>query len=161
MDISQVLNTKGGVAASAEFQQHLGENSHRLSDTGSERGMSPHMSDHISKYAVHQPLHSLSNMPHAPFQHMAHMQHMQNMAQLQPSSFPVGARSENGYVQPKTEDHSMVNQNATSTGPVETPVQVKAFACTTCSKGFARRSDLARHGKKGLYLASEDVADRP
>ena len=23
---------------------------------------------------------------------------------------------------------------------------VKAFACTTCGKGFARRSDLARHG---------------
>ena len=27
---------------------------------------------------------------------------------------------------------------------------VKAFACTTCGKGFARRSDLARHGKKFL-----------
>lgn len=24
---------------------------------------------------------------------------------------------------------------------------VKSFACTTCGKGFARRSDLARHGK--------------
>lgn len=25
---------------------------------------------------------------------------------------------------------------------------IKAFACATCGKGFARRSDLARHGKK-------------
>ena len=24
---------------------------------------------------------------------------------------------------------------------------LKAFACTNCGKGFARRSDLARHGK--------------
>ena len=27
---------------------------------------------------------------------------------------------------------------------------VKNFACTTCGKGFARRSDLARHGKNRL-----------
>ena len=29
---------------------------------------------------------------------------------------------------------------------------VKAFACTTCGKGFARRSDLARHGKRTWRL---------
>jgi hypothetical protein len=27
------------------------------------------------------------------------------------------------------------------------PQPAKAFACTACAKGFARRSDLARHGK--------------
>jgi uncharacterized Zn-finger protein len=32
------------------------------------------------------------------------------------------------------------NGRATDTGPP------KAFACSTCGKGFARRSDLARHG---------------
>lgn len=33
---------------------------------------------------------------------------------------------------------------------------VKAFACTSCGKGFARRSDLARHGKdtrRGLSIS--------
>ena len=35
---------------------------------------------------------------------------------------------------------SNIQQNGSSGG-------VKAFACTTCGKGFARRSDLARHGR--------------
>lgn len=39
---------------------------------------------------------------------------------------------------------------------------VKAFPCSTCRKGFARRSDLARHGKMqpGLY-AREESSDLP
>ena len=34
-----------------------------------------------------------------------------------------------------------VRMTSTENGPP------KAFACSTCGKGFARRSDLARHGK--------------
>ncbi|MBE3048690.1 hypothetical protein IMZ48_40570 [Candidatus Bathyarchaeota archaeon] len=37
-------------------------------------------------------------------------------------------------------------ENSASQGPV------KAFPCTTCRKGFARRSDLARHGKFLAHL---------
>lgn len=30
--------------------------------------------------------------------------------------------------------------------------QTKAFPCSTCGKGFARRSDLARHGECPIFL---------
>lgn len=32
----------------------------------------------------------------------------------------------------------------------------KAFACSTCAKGFARRSDLVRHGTERLHILSKD-----
>ena len=38
---------------------------------------------------------------------------------------------------------------------------VKAFACNTCGKGFARRSDLARHGKDTRSWSSCSLANTP
>jgi hypothetical protein len=42
-----------------------------------------------------------------------------------------------GYPQPVKMEHTQQQQ---------TQPPVKAFPCSTCGKGFARRSDLARHG---------------
>ncbi len=45
---------------------------------------------------------------------------------------------ENAYI--ADEPHGQERPMATFTGQ-------KAFACNTCGKGFARRTDLARHGE--------------
>ncbi len=56
---------------------------------------------------------------------------------------------DNGYV---SQQHEGVHQqdamgSASNTQRHGSNASIKAFACTTCGKGFARRSDLARHGK--------------
>ena len=48
-------------------------------------------------------------------------------------------RHENNQQQAEIDDD--ISQRHGSNGAI------KSFACTTCGKGFARRSDLARHGK--------------
>lgn len=55
----------------------------------------------------------------------------------------------NGYISPQQDGiHQQDSRDATSnTQRQGSNSSVKAFACTTCGKGFARRSDLARHGK--------------
>ena len=57
---------------------------------------------------------------------------------------------QNVYMQQQQQQQS----NQRETGPDDSGSSrqnsngsVKAFACNTCGKGFARRSDLARHGK--------------
>ena len=124
MDLPNILNTKGPAAKVEHTQQkhHLAEstnnnNNRPSSETGSERGVSPHMSDHSSKYLSRpEPILGLSNMTSAP-----------HLSEPPPLSYPLIP-----YPTPT---------NETSDG---TPL--KAFACGTCGKGFARRSDLARHG---------------
>ena len=55
---------------------------------------------------------------------------------------------ENGYAHAPThpEDQQPAGQPLSS-GASGAGEAVKAFACGTCGKGFARRSDLARHGR--------------
>lgn len=57
-----------------------------------------------------------------------------------------------GYGQNAPTDQTYAQQQpspaAQSNGrPAGDPGPPKAFACSTCGKGFARRSDLARHGE--------------
>jgi len=51
--------------------------------------------------------------------------------------------SEHNYGQPAQQDQQSASGGRTASIDSGPP---KAFACSTCSKGFARRSDLARHG---------------
>jgi hypothetical protein len=147
-----MLNNKGAAAAAAaagpsvdqQIQQQLAQaNGHAMSETASERGNSPHGSEHSSRYsgpALGQinGLNGINGM---------------NTAMRYPSptamqtSIPMlqGYRPENGFdgttLQQQDPSRARGRQSSGDAGTQ------KAFPCSSCGKGFARRSDLARHGE--------------
>jgi hypothetical protein len=127
------------------------------SEKGSERGVSPHTSDQSSRYssqtpqniAYQQMANQLTNGMRYPSPQLPQQNNMTPMIQ---HSYHPTATADQGYQQqaslgavqtPVSTDQSQIDGGRASTGSSGLP---KAFACSTCSKGFARRSDLARHG---------------
>jgi len=139
MDLPNILNSKGPAATMAAAEQQLQQrlvevahgNGRSYSETGSEQGISPQSRSGHS-------LHDISNMAdagqYAPSPHL-----QQSMPMLSDSFLPHDGGSENGY------DAQLGEQAHGGPRSSENGV-AKAFACSTCKKGFARRSDLARHG---------------
>lgn len=118
------------------------------SENGSERGVSPHPSD-SSRYSSQQPQQQLPSYPAMPQHNLTGMRYP-SPSQMQT---PMPMLNNNNYI-PQPPDHAYGQQQMPDAGqhngvrPASDTGPPKAFACSTCGKGFARRSDLARHGKK-------------
>ncbi|KAF3481306.1 zinc finger protein 58 [Arthroderma uncinatum] len=137
MDITTILNKKASISVVAadvhQLQQHLAQatdaKSRSPSEMGSEHGSaSGPPSDHQNTYPS-----STQSLPQ-----MAHL--AQYHAQAQANSHGMNG-SHNNYA------HSAGDYARNGNGsmrPSGLPA-LKTFHCQTCSKGFARRSDLARH----------------
>lgn len=145
MDIKQIVNSKGvkgAVAVSNGADFHLlhsmsqGSNM-PMSETGSERGNSPHDSEH-SRYSA--PRYSQINSMNGGHNSMRYPSPtaMQSPLPMMQQSYRPDNTFDNNMLQP---DNA---QRARQSGDT---VAQKAFPCSTCGKGFARRSDLARHGQ--------------
>lgn len=141
-----------------QYSQNLYVPNGRIkSENGSERGLSPHNnSDPSSRYSSQAPppLHAayqqgMTSMPNNGMRYPSPNQMHQQMPMIQHSYHPNGP-TDPTYVQaPLNPGQQLPDQQSqqdggrSSTGGSGLP---KAFACSTCGKGFARRSDLARHG---------------
>lgn len=156
MDITTMLNSKGPSTA-VNSEHHLSQLSSQLnkatqlhthvgSETGSDLGNN---SDHSSVYS------SRSTKAMQALPHMSNGIRYPSPSQLQPpismltSGYPAPSLSlENGYMhsQHRGQEHHRTTHFDEAGAVSGGNESVKAFACTTCSKGFARRSDLARHG---------------
>ena len=153
MDLPNILNNKGSAGAAARHLQHqFPDNTHvnggAISDAGSERAMLHHVSNPSPSFSSRAgpQLHNL-NMTNVP--RYTDSPHLQQQFSVIPNPYPTPTGSvDSAYTQAQHSDDGLQN------GQTESNTQAKAFACSNCGKGFARRSDLARHGKENCQLST-------
>ena len=152
MDITNILNRKGSAAAAAmaaavsasnadpHLHQQLTHVATRSpSESGSERGHSaygPDSSSHYSSRTAHT-LHAMANL-HSDLRYSSPTSMHAPLPHFPPGMMPTGTPFESAMVP---------NEHLESPAPPLPSPTAKAFPCTSCGKGFARRSDLARHGE--------------
>ena len=143
MDLKNIINKGGNAAANAQLQQQLAQQQNQrthMSEGAPQGGMHHAMQD--AKFSTNQSLHALSNVAHA--------QNYASGIAMMPQHFQQQQAQtvmDNGFQSNQAQqDPVTAGQSPAGSGTTETKTQVKAFACSTCGKGFARRSDLARHG---------------
>lgn len=162
MDIKEIVNSKGskGAAAAAAAVHGAGHDLHLLqtmsqatnfsmSDTGSNRSNSPHDSEH-SRYSAPRLMNGMGGTP-------TDMRYPSPTAMQNPlPMLQQPYRPDNGY-----NGNMMQQNNGQIVGPnmhvLPDGTAPKAFPCSTCGKGFARRSDLARHGMLQIQTQSNDA----
>lgn len=138
MDLTNILNTKDGASAVAIAAPHLGlaiEFQKQSYLSNREHPQSPAPSEFVSDREGSP--HS-SNSPST-------SEHSSSYA-IQPAPAAVNGQYSAAQLAP-------LNTGGRGPGrPSSGDPFSKAFPCSVCSKGFARRSDLARHGKFYFYL---------
>jgi len=157
MDITNILNSKGAAAAAAgpspeqQLHQHLAAHAHGhpMSENASDRGNSPHGSEHSSRYSG------------------PGMSQVNGMGSGMRYPSPTGMQTSlpmlQGYPPQNAFDGGMMQQDARTSGrqPSGENTAQKAFPCSSCGKGFARRSDLARHGRSSFSLKKPPMPAQP
>ncbi|KAL1984071.1 hypothetical protein VTN96DRAFT_9571 [Rasamsonia emersonii] len=135
MEITTILNRKASaaIAADSQLQQQLAQAVH-LTQTSSEMSSEQPTSqagDHpVMSYPSNPPpLHPMTTMPpHG-------VTHPNNGVPVMPNAYMPGGFPNNPQQMPAA---PQVPQGRPEPAP-------RIFHCSTCNKGFARRSDLARH----------------
>lgn len=141
-----MLNSKGPAATTSaaehsyqpSFVRVVHRNDQSASDAGSELESS---SEQSSAYST-RPGRPLQAMPHVPngMRYSSPSQGEQPLSLLT-SGYPTQSLGlDHDYAQYHDDTGGLPSQGSGGNDAL------KAFACTTCGKGFARRSDLARHG---------------
>ena len=152
MDLPTILNSRGPAVVPTveqQLQHHINQlpqiHGQPYLDSSSDRGNSPHTSDHSSRY---------SNRPGEPLQRLANMASNTQFAtppqipQTMPM-LPGNYMNHNGLPggDPTYVDITHSESAVKPPGNQGSSQSAKAFACSNCGKAFARRSDLARHGQ--------------
>jgi hypothetical protein len=130
MEVGDLLNARNAAAADAQLRQQL----HQVAQMESRSAYTMN-TNQAAALSHQQSIHQESN--NMAYQHLNRSSHNQQMAA---DNFMIGPTQSIG-------SDDLADENGIDAGG---DTASKAFACSTCQKRFARRSDLARHGKGDL-----------
>ena len=141
MDITTILNRKASVAmvAAADTPFHQFESHDTDTTTASAlKSEPPSAADHAALLSYPTQQH-LASMRQQETPHSSSLQPSGAMPLMQnpyfPGGFPSAAQIEGG------------STSVFQSRPAASSAAPKTYLCSTCTKAFARRSDLARHGE--------------